>query len=110
MTTKFRVTFDIDLAKITPEILATGTSDEAAIARTVVTRMLLDSNRKSSLREMQRIRTSDRLTDVEKSKAMAECLRRAKISIMAEANLNLVPLPMDSVIHEDTEERISIAA
>lgn len=110
MTTKFRVTFDIDLAKISPEALANGTTDEAAVARTVVTRMLMASNRKASLREMQRIRTSDKLSASEKGQLMAECLRRAKISLMAEANLEVEPLPMTAVIHEDTEERINIAA
>lgn len=110
VTTKFRVTFDIDLAKISPDALANATTDEAAVARAVVTRMLMASNRKASLREMQRIRTSDKLSAPEKGQLMAECLRRAKISLMAEANLEVEALPMTAVIHEDTEERISIAA
>ena len=110
MNTKFRVTFDIDLQKISPDALANGTTDEAAVARVIVTRMLLDSNRKASLRQMQQIRTSDRLSAVEKGQAMAECLRRAKISIMAEANLEVEALPMDVVIREDTDEREALAA
>jgi hypothetical protein len=110
VTTKFRVAFDIDLAKISPDELANGTTDEAALARAVVVRMLLASNRKSSIREMQRIRTSDKLSSEEKGQMMAEFLRRASLSLQAEANLSVEPLPMDAVIREDTEEREALAA
>jgi hypothetical protein len=110
VSTKFRVTFDVDLGKISPDELANGTSNEAVHARKIITRLLLASNRKASLREMQRIRTATQLTAAEKSQMMAECLRRAQVSMMAEANLEVTALPMDAVIHDDTEERISIAA
>jgi hypothetical protein len=110
VSTKFRVTFDVDLGKISPDELANGTSNEAVQARKIITRLLLASNRKASLREMQRIRSATQLTATEKSQMMAECLRRAQVSMMAEANLEVVALPADAVIHDDTEERISIAA
>ena len=109
-STKFKVTFEVDLGKISPDELANGTSDEAAVARAVVTRMLLASNRKSSLREMQKARTSPNLTDEQRAQLMAECLRRAQISMMAEANLSVEALPADAVIREDTEEREALAA
>jgi hypothetical protein len=110
VSTKFRVTFDIDLEKISPDELANGTTDEAALARAVVIRMLTTSNRKSCLREMQRIRTSTQLTAEEKAMGMAECLRRAKLSLQAEANLDVQALPADAIIREDTEEREALAA
>lgn len=110
MSTKFRVTFDVDLGKITPDELANGTTDEAAVARTVITRMLMESNRKSSLRDMQRIRTSTQLSAEEKARGMAECLRRAQISLQAEANITVEVLPADAVVRDDTEEREALAA
>ncbi len=111
MSTKFRVSFDIDLLKISPEEMRSSSQEELEeIALAAVTRMLLASNRKASLREMQRVRAATTLTAAEKSQAMAECLRRAKISLQAEANLSIEALPATAVIREDTDERISIAA
>lgn len=107
---KFRVTFDIDLGKICAQVKSLEPDEALKVAEALLVRMLFGSNRKASLREMQRARVSENLTEAERNALMAECLRRVQVSLQGEANLSVEALPADAVIREDTPEREALAA
>lgn len=106
---KFRFTFDLDLGKISPEEITTSPAT-ISIASRIINRMFLSFVRKSALRNLQQVRTTAGFSPEEQAALMAECLRRVKLAIQAEANLTVVALPDDAVIHDDTPERIALAA
>lgn len=105
---KFRVVFDVDLEKICPEALA-GAGDTVESAEVLLSRMLLEAARKNALKDVQRVRQSN-LSAEEKSIAMAECLRRAKLALQAEANMTVEALPDSAVVLDDIPERVALAA
>lgn len=109
MPNKFRITFDVDLGKIAPEVLSEG-ADAEATAQMAVTGMLLAFARKQAIREMQAVGRRSDLAANEKTKLMARQLKRAKLALQAEANLSVDCLPDDAVIRDDTPEREALAA
>lgn len=107
--TKFRVAFDVDLSKISPEDFGNAGAELEA-AEALITSVLLETTRKAALKQLVALRMQAGLSDAQRSTAMAEQLRAAKLTLQAEANLTVEALPDDAVVLDDTPERIALAA
>lgn len=102
---KFRVSFDVDLGHIEPEVFA-GSEDPNASAETVLNKFLEDT-RKQSLLELRKLQQRKDLPVEEQRALMVQCLRRSMLTLQAQANLKLDRLPDDTVIPTDLPERLA---
>lgn len=94
MTTNYRVSFNLKIEGISSEDV-TENGLTAAITR------LLESARANEKAKLHGIRTSSNLGQDDKAIAMAGCLRGIMLSLMAQANLSVEPLPDD--VHIETQ-------
>jgi hypothetical protein len=95
MTSKYRVSFDLNIEGISPDDV-TENGVKAAIER------LLTSARAHEKTKLHGIRTSSNLSQDEKAVAMADCLRGIMASLMAQANLSVESLLDDT--HIETKQ------
>lgn len=109
LVSKYRVTFDVDLEKVGLED-ATGGNDPTETVAQLVAQELLKAARLSSLASVSSARTNEHLSASEKAAIMARGLKKAKLTLQAEANLQVEQLPMDAEILDDTPERTALAA
>lgn len=108
---KFRVAFDLDLTDIAPEI-ATEQQDMKATVEGVVTSMLLSQARTKAREELHQVRKDPSLDNEVRTIKMGEQLRKIMLTLMAEANLNIEPLPAHTTIQRELpfERNYSCAA
>ncbi len=97
---KVRVTFDLDLGKLAPEIFAQY-RDPLVAAEVALDTMLLDPSRQASLAEVRRVQGDPSMERSTKAPLMASFLRRAMVPMQAKANLKVEMIPEDSLILTD---------
>lgn len=97
---KFRVAFDVDLTNIAPE-LSVGSEDVEATVSNMVSEMLLSQARAHAREELHKVRKDTSIDSDVKVLKMGEQLRKIMLTLMAEANLKIQPLPNDVVIHRE---------
>jgi hypothetical protein len=88
---KFRVTMDMDFSQLAPDALCADGSQVENI-RNAFKAMVLNNARAQAKDELHRIRMEPAMSADVKTIRMSEQLRAMMTTLMAEANLSVVPL------------------
>ncbi|KAA9018275.1 hypothetical protein [Sphingobium limneticum] len=95
MSSKFNVSFNVDLSKY-PEIAKAA--DPEAAARQVIIDTLLEPAKTHAEQELHRVRTDATVHKDEKAVPMADQLKAIMLNVMVEKNLEIATLPPGTAI------------
>jgi hypothetical protein len=86
---KFKVSFNLDLTQIAPEMLMGPTPVGTDVVEDVVTRMFINEARRAAKDELHRIRRDQAMDADVKVIKMSEQIRKMMITLMAQANMSV---------------------
>lgn len=107
---KYRFTIDVDLERVGLENAANVAGSADAAAEAVFVEAMVQAARLAALDEFRSLQNRKDLSTSERAARMAASMNRAKLALQAEANMTVKKLPDDVIIHDDTPERVALAA